>query len=407
MDARILYKECKALAKAGHDVTLVARHERDETIDGVKVKALRTPKGRLKRWTAMIWRVYREAARQNADLYHFHDPELIPVGVWLSLRGQRVIYDAHEDFPNTFPYKSYLPACARKLLGWLAGQVEMIAVPRFAGVVAATPTIAKRFYSQNANTVVVRNFPVLEEFARRPGLGWDERPPLIVYVGSMFQERGFREAIAATSLLPAQLNASQTRLATDMGQAGLALQNSKYDQANSKLQELLAKYPATPFLHYVYGTALASLSQYNEAEVEFRKETAISPSNELPFIQLASLALRQHQPANALPSGQHAVQLAPNSAQAHYILGRIYLEIEQYAPAVNELEAAKGLAPTSPEVHFNLARAYAKSRMPVKAEQERAEFARLKASDDQQSRVGQNQPYTGLHIKEFSGADNQ
>jgi len=207
MDARILYKECKALAKAGHDVTLVARHERDETIDGVKVKALRTPKGRLKRWTAMIWRVYREAARQNADLYHFHDPELIPVGVWLSLRGQRVIYDAHEDFPNTFPYKSYLPACARKLLGWLAGQVEMIAVPRFAGVVAATPTIAKRFYSQNANTVVVRNFPVLEEFARRPGLGWDERPPLIVYVGSMFQERGFREAIAATSLLPAQLNA--------------------------------------------------------------------------------------------------------------------------------------------------------------------------------------------------------
>jgi len=207
MDARILYKECKALAKAGHDVTLVARHERDETIDGVKVKALRTPKGRLKRWTAMIWRVYREAARQNADLYHFHDPELIPVGVWLSLRGQRVIYDAHEDFPNTFPYKSYLPACARKLLGWLAGQVEMIAVPRFAGVVAATPTIAKRFYSQNANTVVVRNFPVLEEFARRPGLGWDERPPLIVYVGSMFQERGFREAIAATALLPAQLNA--------------------------------------------------------------------------------------------------------------------------------------------------------------------------------------------------------
>jgi len=178
MDARILYKECKALAKAGHDVTLVARHERDETIDGVKVKALRTPKGRLKRWTAVIWRVYREAARQNADLYHFHDPELIPVGVWLSLRGQRVIYDAHEDFPNTFPYKSYLPACARKLLGWLAGQVEMIAVPRFAGVVAATPTIAKRFYSQNANTVVVCQHGCGSQFPGVGGIRAQARPGL-------------------------------------------------------------------------------------------------------------------------------------------------------------------------------------------------------------------------------------
>ncbi len=207
MDARILYKECKALAKAGHDVTLVAQHERDEIIDGVKVKALPHPKNRLRRWTAMIWRVYREAARRNADVYHFHDPELIPVGVWLSLRGQRVIYDAHEDVPNTFPYKRYIPAFARKLLGWLAGRVELMAAPRFAGVVAATPTIAKRFYSQNANTVVVRNFPVLEEFARGPELAWDERPHLIVYVGSMFQERGFREAIAATSLLPGRLDA--------------------------------------------------------------------------------------------------------------------------------------------------------------------------------------------------------
>jgi len=206
-DARILYKECKSLAKAGHDVTLVARHERDVVIEGVKVKAMRNPKSRLERWTTAAWRVYREAARQDADLYHFHDPELIPVGVWLSLRGKRVIYDAHEDLPNTFPYKRYIPAPARKLLGWLAGRVEHTAARRFAGVVAATPTIAKRFDSQNANTVTVRNFPVLEEFARQPGLGWEKRPPLIVYVGSIFLERGFREAIAATSLLSPQLQA--------------------------------------------------------------------------------------------------------------------------------------------------------------------------------------------------------
>lgn len=206
-DTRILHKECKSLAKAGHDVTLVARHERDTVIGGVKIRALSEPKSRFRRLTAAVWRVYREVARLQADVYHFHDPELIPVGLWLSLKGKRVIYDAHEDLPNTFPYKFYIPRFARNILGRLAGRIETLAVRRFAGVVAATPTIAKRFSADNTNTVVVRNFPMPEELARGPNLPWNERPPLVAYVGSIAPERGFREVITAMSLLPKQFNA--------------------------------------------------------------------------------------------------------------------------------------------------------------------------------------------------------
>lgn len=204
-DTRILHRECQSLAKAGHEVTLVAQHERDTIIGGVKIKALRNPKSRWKRWTSAMWSVYRQVVRLHADLYHFHDPELIPVGMWLSLRGKRVIYDAHEDLPNTFAYKYYIPAFARKTLAWLAGRVETLAVRRFAAVVAATPTIAKRFSEHNTNTVVVRNFPSLAELAHGLALPWSERPPLVVYVGSMAPERGFREAVSAISLLPANL----------------------------------------------------------------------------------------------------------------------------------------------------------------------------------------------------------
>lgn len=206
-DSRILHKECKSLAGAGHDVTLLAPHERDTVVGGVKIKALHPPKSRWKRWTAGMWRLYRHVERLPADLYHFHDPDLIPFGMWLSLRGKRVIYDAHEDLPNTFPYKYYIPACARKMLGWLAGRIEKLAARRFAAVVAATPTIAKRFSEYNTNTVVVRNFPSLAEVALGRSLPWNERPPLVVYVGSMAPERGFREAMAAMSLLPENLNA--------------------------------------------------------------------------------------------------------------------------------------------------------------------------------------------------------
>jgi glycosyltransferase involved in cell wall biosynthesis len=206
-DTRILHKECKSLAKAGHDVTLVARHEKDVIIGGVKIKALSSSTGRLQRWTGAVWQAYREATRLHGDVYHFHDPELIPVGLWLTVRGKRVIYDAHEDLPNTFPYKYYIPAFARKVLGWIAGKIEKSAVRRFAGVVAATPTIAQKFYSHNTNTVVVRNFPVLEELAHGPCVPWKDRPPLVVYVGSTGPERGCREAITAMSFLPQELNA--------------------------------------------------------------------------------------------------------------------------------------------------------------------------------------------------------
>lgn len=206
-DTRILHKECKSLAKAGHDVTLVAQHEKDALIGGVKIKALRAPNSRWQRWTSAIWNVHRHAARLNADLYHFHDPELIPLGVWLSLRGKRVIYDAHEDLPNTFPYKYYIPSFARRMLAWAAGQIETRAARRFSAVVAATPTIVNRFSEYNSNTVLVRNFPLLAELTREIELPWKERPPLLVYVGSMAPERGFREAMAATALLAPELNA--------------------------------------------------------------------------------------------------------------------------------------------------------------------------------------------------------
>ncbi len=207
VDTRILYRECKSLAKAGHDVTLVAHHQGDAIVGGVKIKALRDKKTRRSRWTTGIWRTCLYAHRLHADLYHFHDPELIPVGVWLSLHGKRVIYDAHEDLPNTFAYKYYIPGFARKSLGWLAGKIENVAVRRFTAVVAATPTIGQRFAIHNANTVVVRNFPLLTELADGPTLPWNERPPLVIYVGTMTPERGFRETMAAMALLPRALNA--------------------------------------------------------------------------------------------------------------------------------------------------------------------------------------------------------
>src|SRR5215472_16005116 len=70
-DDRIFYKECHSLAQAGSEVTLVVPHARDEVVDGVRLKAVPAPRGRLTRMTRTVRQVYREALRQRAEVYHF------------------------------------------------------------------------------------------------------------------------------------------------------------------------------------------------------------------------------------------------------------------------------------------------------------------------------------------------
>ncbi|HUZ03825.1 MAG TPA: tetratricopeptide repeat protein, partial [Acidobacteriaceae bacterium] len=182
--------------------------------------------------------------------------------------------------------------------------------------------------------------------------------------------------------LPNQAEPSQLPLLQRSGTIVVLMQNSKYDAAYQQFQELLLQYPAQPYLHYAYGMELAALSRYDEATAEMHRASQLLPDSELPYIWLALIALRQHQPAAALSPAQRAVQLAPNSAEAHYMLGRAYLESGQTQAAIPELEAASSRMPDSPEVHFALAKAYTKANMPEKAAQERAIFAHLRAIAD-------------------------
>jgi len=74
-DTRIFHKEAKSLVKAGYDVTLIVQHDKDEVVDGIRIVSLPSPKNRLERMTRTVWHVYRIALAENANLYHFHDPE--------------------------------------------------------------------------------------------------------------------------------------------------------------------------------------------------------------------------------------------------------------------------------------------------------------------------------------------
>lgn len=203
-DLRILGKECRTLAGEGYDVELAARVPSDVTIDGISVVPigpleLRTGLPKLARRLLSAWRAARRA---RAGLYHLHDPELIPVGLLLKLRGARVVYDAHEDTPLDLQSLGDVPGRARALAR--AYRVaNRLAGKRFDAIVAATPGIARAFPSEK--TVVARNFPLTAEAGAFVGPPHRERRREVIYIGRISEDRGVREMTAAATMAGATL----------------------------------------------------------------------------------------------------------------------------------------------------------------------------------------------------------
>jgi glycosyltransferase involved in cell wall biosynthesis len=209
-DARIFAKECRSLARAGFQVTLIAPHTEDATVDGVRIKAVRTfrGKGRAYRMTATAWHVFRAGWGEKGDIYHFHDPELIPAALALRACGKKVIYDVHENVPEDILLKQYLPLWSRRLVAWLIGTMETAASRRFSALVTVSPAIAERFTSSNSKTVLVHNFPEpkeLEVAAERP---WEVREPMVAFPGGILPERGIRQMVHAMACFPERTKAT-------------------------------------------------------------------------------------------------------------------------------------------------------------------------------------------------------
>jgi glycosyltransferase involved in cell wall biosynthesis len=199
LDVRIFHKECRSLARAGYDVTLVGLHGESACIDGVRIKAITPAKDRWERWLKTTVAVYRAAVATRADVYHFHDPELIPAGLLLRARGKKVIYDMHENLPLTVSYKPYIPKWMQRPLSTALALMESLTVRLFSGLIAATPEIAARF-ARLSNVCVVQNYPMREEF---PQEGAPSAPSdYVVYVGvRITKARGAEEMVRAMELL--------------------------------------------------------------------------------------------------------------------------------------------------------------------------------------------------------------
>lgn len=196
-DARIHFRECRSLLNAGFRVHLIACDDGTRPDPPVTFHALQRPRSRVVRALLTTLQAYLLAKSVNADLYHLHDPELLPVGVLLAWQGRAVVYDAHEDLTLDVLSKTWLPAKLRPLLAHLAGYAESFLVRPLAAVITPTASIAARLKMFNRNTWIVRNLPTAEFFSVAGA--WDAAERFVVYAGLISRRRGIDVMLAAAS----------------------------------------------------------------------------------------------------------------------------------------------------------------------------------------------------------------
>jgi len=188
-DIRIFEKECVSLVNNGYETYQIScgvTYDRK----GVHLIGVGTPyKGRFGRMTRAAKEVYKAALQLDADVYHFHDPELLPYGLKLKRKGKIVIFDSHEDIPAQIIDKPWIPRIIRKIVSELYKRYETHVVKELDAVVVATSFIAEKFKDRCNKIVIVNNYPKLDdiEYHDNP---FESKENIICYAGGLSEVRG-------------------------------------------------------------------------------------------------------------------------------------------------------------------------------------------------------------------------
>ena len=165
-DTRVLSREARSLAREYETVLLVADGQPDEDYHGVHIRSVvpEKPRSRPDRIFRVTRIMYERALAEDAAVYHFHDAELIPVGLRLKRHGRTVVYDVHESISDTITDRDYLPMWVLKLLSRVLGWYDRRCARKVDAVVTVTPFLKDRYDRLGCRTALVRNFPTLEDF---------------------------------------------------------------------------------------------------------------------------------------------------------------------------------------------------------------------------------------------------
>ncbi|MFC1783630.1 hypothetical protein ACFL02_08600, partial [Planctomycetota bacterium] len=188
-DVRVFYRECVWLARQGYMINLVIPTNKSGFVNGVHVIPLKKAGNRISRMIFMPWTAMYKALKTKSDIYHYHDPELLFMGFILRwVLGKKVVYDIHESVARQILSKGWIPKSARRLFSLVYSLMEKIFTAGQQLIVANEGVVS----DYKRKVYLLRNYPILEQRIQdlhRP-IADRGNPPLLVYVGGIWKNRG-------------------------------------------------------------------------------------------------------------------------------------------------------------------------------------------------------------------------
>ncbi|MCS3783593.1 glycosyltransferase family 4 protein [Salinibacter ruber] len=213
LDNRVFYREARSLQGAGHDVTLIAIHPESCVKEGIRIVGLPA----VPRWQRpKLWiEIVRKALALNADVYHFHDPELLVVApVIRAITGSPTIYDCHEVYADFIRVKDYMSPILRYPIAEVFRVLEPLLARLQSALIFSDNAIARSFKSIDCPKKTLFNFPArfLIEEGKQATIDLDDRPPTIVHLGGHERSRGTRLMIDAFAEIRQRMSDAHLRL---------------------------------------------------------------------------------------------------------------------------------------------------------------------------------------------------
>jgi glycosyltransferase involved in cell wall biosynthesis len=232
LDIRIFQRQARSLVAAGYIVTLIGSHDKDDVIDGVKIIATPKVENKYLRMLSASFNVFKLALQQKADIYHFHDPELIPISLLLrAIARKPVIYDVHEYYSDFILTKPWIPRFLRKPLSFIFERFEKNGSRYFSAIVTVNEHMNKKFKAYNPRSITLHNYP-------HRSFGQDIKLPqprqknykVITYVGGISKSWGYETILKAMQIVHQKYPNTICQLIGSKNLAGVAEKylNDKY-----------------------------------------------------------------------------------------------------------------------------------------------------------------------------------
>lgn len=153
-----------------------------------------------------------------------------------------------------------------------------------------------------------------------------------------------------------------------------------YERAIKEFTTIASAAPLMPKIHFFLGQSLIRANRFPEAEKASRRAIEVDPSDASSKYQLAFTLIEQKvnlQEAAFLL--EDAIRLRPDFADAHYQLGKLYMEKSEVQKAINHLETAALTDKTKEYIYYQLSIAYRRASRTADSEKALKIYRELKS----------------------------